>query len=137
MLLFAGFCVGGLLVRSTNSTSAKGCAGTIGEWHQIYWYSVVLIVTAQMSDTVREFFIGEGPGLWDHLQYFLLGKDYQVESKELGACDRRAAPPLSRRRRESLSLSLCLSLSVPPSAHTLRLRSSTASQSASRWASGR
>ena len=76
LLLFGGFCVGGLLVRTTNSSSAEGCQGTIGEWHQIYWYSVVLILTAQMSDTVREFFIGEGPGLWDHVQYFLLGRAY-------------------------------------------------------------
>ena len=87
LLLLGGFAVGGLLVRSNNSTSAEGCQGTIGEWHQLYWYSVVLILTAQMSDTVREFFLGEGPGLWDHLQYFLFGRDYAVtagkESTEL------------------------------------------------------
>lgn len=86
-LLFAGFAVGGLLVRSTNSSAASGCIGTIGEWHQIYWYSVVLILTAQMSNTVREFFAGEGPGLWDHLQYFLLNKPYAQSKEEVLARD--------------------------------------------------
>ena len=37
------------------------CERSIGEWPQIYWYSVVLILTAQISSTVREFFRGEGP----------------------------------------------------------------------------
>ena len=86
-LLFAGFAVAGLLVRSTNSTAASGCQGTIGEWHQIYWYSVVLILTAQMSNTVREFFVGEGPGLGDHIQYFLLNKPYAETKEEVLARD--------------------------------------------------
>ena len=29
-----------------------------------------------MSDTVREFFMGEGPGFSDHLQYFIFGRGY-------------------------------------------------------------
>ena len=44
-----------------------------GEWSQIYWYSAALIVTAQMSWTVREFYEGVGMSLQDDVQYFFFG----------------------------------------------------------------
>ena len=36
-----------------------------------------------MSDTVREFFMGEGPGFSDHLQYFIFGRGYKRSSFNL------------------------------------------------------
>ena len=54
----------------------------LGEWQQLYWYSAVLILTAQMSDTVKEFFMGEGPGVIDHLRYFILGNAYAAPTQE-------------------------------------------------------
>jgi Na+/proline symporter len=84
LILLGAFAVGGLLVRSSNSSSSSGCSGSIGEWHQLYWYSALLILTAQMSDTVREYFLGEGPSLSDHLRYFLFGHTVK-STQEAGA----------------------------------------------------
>jgi hypothetical protein len=44
-----------------------------GEWSQMYWYSAILIATAQMSWTVREFYEGVGMSLQDDVQYFFFG----------------------------------------------------------------
>ena len=44
----------------------------------MYWYSAVLIVTAQMSWTVSEFFMGEGVPFMDQVQFFFFG----LEPKE-------------------------------------------------------
>jgi len=44
------------------------------EWHVMLWYSAILIVTAQVSRNALEFFLGEGPGLWSTLDYFVRGK---------------------------------------------------------------
>lgn len=56
-----------------------------GEWSQIYWYSAVLIFTAQMSWTVKEFFKGEGPTVQDQMTYFFFGvkpKPTEVAARE-------------------------------------------------------
>ena len=39
----------------------------------MYWYSAILIATAQMSWTVREFYEGVGMSLQDDVQYFFFG----------------------------------------------------------------
>ena len=80
-MLLAVFIFAGLFVR-TDSVAGASCS-SLGEWHQLYWYSAILILTAQMSDTVREFFMGEGPGLLDHAGYFLLGRPYAQAAEEV------------------------------------------------------
>ena len=81
LMLLAVFIFAGLFVR-TDSVAGASCS-SLGEWHQLYWYSAILILTAQMSDTVREFFMGEGPGLLDHAGYFLLGRPYAQAAEEV------------------------------------------------------
>ena len=44
------------------------CPEGVREWSQIYWYSAVLILTAQVSFSVPSFFLGEGPGICDQLK---------------------------------------------------------------------
>lgn len=41
-----------------------GYADISCNWHLLFWYSVLLIVTAQMSYSVRAFFVGEGVGFY-------------------------------------------------------------------------
>ena len=55
--------------------ASRSAVITIGDttdsgWYTLYWYSAILILTAQMSHTTRAFFMGEGPSIWDYLRYF-------------------------------------------------------------------
>ena len=81
LILLVVFILGALLMRSDSVATA--CGGSQGEWQQLYWYSAVLILTAQMSDTVKEFFMGEGYGVADHLRYFILGHPYAEPAQQL------------------------------------------------------
>ena len=58
--------------KTIGNVTNCSCAPT-GEWSQLYWYSAILIVTAQMSWTVREFYEGVGMSMQDDVQYFFFG----------------------------------------------------------------
>lgn len=58
--------------KTIGNVTNCSCAPT-GEWSQLYWYSAILIATAQMSWTVREFYEGVGMSLQDDVQYFFFG----------------------------------------------------------------
>ena len=51
------------------------CSEGAGEWSQLYWYSAALILTAQLSTTVKQFYLGEGKSFWGETRHFLLGSD--------------------------------------------------------------
>ena len=72
LMLFAGAAEGGDGEESDDGTPGgnvwRGC-----KWHMLYWYSALLILTAQMSNQVREFFTGEGVGFIDLWKWYVKG----------------------------------------------------------------
>ena len=79
LALIAGGVVVQICTRDYNSSctlvgNVTNCqCAPVGEWSQIYWYSAVLVITAQLSLTVREFFLGEGPSFWSQMRYLFTG----------------------------------------------------------------
>lgn len=43
-------------------------------WHVMFWYTLFLIVTASISTTPYEFYLGEGINFVDTMKHYLLGK---------------------------------------------------------------
>lgn len=65
LLLFA-FAIGALMI-------SMGDIASDAKWHLLFWYSAFLIITAQMSDTVEAFFLGEGETIVEAARYMLTG----------------------------------------------------------------
>jgi len=70
----------GWMMLFTSGEATESCM-----WHLLYGYSALLILTAQMSNTVRSFFIGEGVGLIDTIKYYATGAALPAEASSHSA----------------------------------------------------
>lgn len=68
LMLFA-FAVGSL-------TASAGNLSNEHNWQLLFWYSALLVVSAQFSDTVAAFFVGEGSSIMDTVRHILYGVEY-------------------------------------------------------------
>jgi len=67
-LVMASF-IGGFYISDTCSEGTN-----CWNWHLIFWYSLLFVVTANFSNTPHEFYLGEGVSLKDVLNFYLRNK---------------------------------------------------------------
>lgn len=62
-------------VNQIETTCGRGEAeNKCDHWHVMFWYTLVLIVTANISTKPYEFYLGEGTNFVDTMKYYLMGK---------------------------------------------------------------
>lgn len=64
---------------------AETCGGSDGafcsNWHLMYWYCLVLVVTANISLKPHEFYLGEGVSFSDTFKFYFLNKPLPTEEE--------------------------------------------------------
>jgi len=75
LIFFVVACVIGYLQIQDTCEEGRHC----DNWHLIYWYSLVFVVTANVSNRPYEFYLGEGVSMTDLLKFYLRSKALPTE----------------------------------------------------------
>jgi Na+/proline symporter len=92
--LRGGFLVGAAVIGTAlieDTCDRASAQNKCGIWHLMYWYGLVLIVTANVSSRPFEFYLGEGVHFLDHARFFLFGHERPTTEQLEEAAQRRFA----------------------------------------------